>query len=274
MYIDSHAHFDLCLEKKNNTEESLIQGLQENNISKTIQISIDVNGLNWSYDFSKRYEGILFSAGIHPSSRAFNEDLVYISDFVDRIMNSEDKGLLFGIGEAGLDFYRMHQPREMQIQSFEHQLDLAKRWDLPIIVHSRDAMEETLSILKKKAPEVGLMHCFPGDKKIAKRVLDLGFYISYAGNLTYKKANTLHESALYIPEDRILLETDAPFLTPVPFRGKDNRPEYVIHTYKYLAELRKVSLSQLKDNIYDNFMSLLKKSYKHIENEKEHSNNK
>ena len=260
MYIDSHAHFDLCMEKKNNTEESLIRGLKENNISKAIQISIDIDGFNWSYEFSKKHEGILFTAGIHPSSRALGEDLVYITNFVKKIMDSEDRGLLFGIGEAGLDFYRMHQTREMQIQSFEHQLDLAKLWGLPVIVHSRDAMDETLSILKRKTPGIGLMHCFPGDKQVAQRALDLGFYISFAGNLTYKKAFNLHESALYIPADRILLETDAPFLTPVPFRGKDNRPEYVIHTYQYLANLRKVSLLQLKEQIYDNFISLLSKT--------------
>ena len=265
MYIDTHTHFDMCLENKDNkdiTEESLIHGLKEQNVEYAVQISIESGGIVWSYEFSKKYDNILFTAGIHPSSKAEDTDLAYLSDFVEMIQTSEDKedkNKLFGIGETGLDYYRMHQPRDMQVKSFEHQIDIAIKHNLPLIVHSRDAMNDTLDIISAKRPEIGIMHCFSGDSKAAAKYLDLGFYISFAGNLTYKNAHALHDAALYVPMDRLLFETDAPFLTPVPFRGKKNKPEYVAHTYKFFSELRGESLSNIEDQVYLNFMSLIKK---------------
>jgi len=258
MYIDSHTHFDLTIEEKGCTIESLIAGLRGNDIKYVVQVSIDSNGFEWSYDLAKNNNGILFSIGIHPSSRALETDLSSLSDFVSKIKISSDSGLLFAIGETGLDFYRMRQTLDMQIQSFEYQVEEAVKWGLPVIVHSRDAMDDTLRILRDKRPVVGIMHCFSGNRDIAKRVLDLGFYISFAGNLTYKKATDLHEAASFVPSDRLLLETDSPFLTPVPLRGKKNRSEYVIHTYEFIAKLRKEGISKLKDSIYQNFNNLIK----------------
>ena len=144
----------------------------------------------------------------------------------------------------------------MQLRGFVYQIELAKKYHLPLIVHIRDAMSDAVEVLKSRTNGGGIMHCFPGDKKEAKTVLDLGFYISFAGNTTYKNAVILHETAEYTPLDRILLETDAPFLTPVPHRGKTNRPEYVIHTYKYIADLKKISVDTLKEQVYKNFKTL------------------
>lgn len=258
MYIDSHTHFDLCLENAESTEETLISGLDENGIIHSVQISIDVSGFRWSLEFARKYRehGILFTLGIHPSSIAQDENLKYLSDLVDTAMNSADSSLLFGIGEAGLDYYRMRQPKSMQKKSFEAQIALSKMWNLPLVVHTRNAIEDTLSILKKNRPARGIMHCFSGNRETAREVLDLGFHISFAGNLTYKNATTLHDVATYVPLNRLLLETDAPFLTPVPLRGKSNRPEYVIHLYEFIAELRNVKLSTLKEQILTNFTSL------------------
>jgi TatD DNase family protein len=152
----------------------------------------------------------------------------------------------------------MHQTKEMQRSSFEFQIALAKEYNLPVIVHSRDAMDETLEILQKYKPLTGIMHCFPGNRAAAKKVIDLGFYISFAGNVTYKKAFDLHESGAYVPLDRLLLETDAPFLSPVPVRGEKNRSEYVVHTYKFIADLRRIPLSAVTDAVTANFKGLLK----------------
>jgi TatD DNase family protein len=142
------------------------------------------------------------------------------------------------------------------VQSFRRQIDMAKRFGLPVIVHSREAMEDTLAILHEESATLGIMHCFPGDREAARKVLDLGWYISYAGNVTYRSAVNLHESALYVPLDRLLVETDAPFLTPVPLRGKKNRPEYVLHTYRYLSELRREPLAKIADAVHKNFMEI------------------
>ncbi len=258
MFVDSHAHFDLCLEKKGCREEDLLNGLDVAGIAGAVQVSIDVEGFEGSRDFARRHRdrGIRFTLGIHPSSRATAIELGKMDDYVEEVMKSPEADLLFGIGECGLDYYRMHQPREMQRESFHFQIELAKRWDLPLIVHSRDALEETLQILKEAGIRKGIMHCFSGDGAAAARVLDLGFYLSFAGNVTYKNAVELHDSAAYTPADRMLIETDAPFLTPVPLRGKPNRPEYVTHTYQYIADLKKMTLDQLRDTVWRSYQTL------------------
>jgi len=258
MYIDTHAHFDLILKDGKISEKDLIENLKLNNIISAVQVSIDVDGLDWSYEFSKKYQknGILFSLGIHPSSPAGEKNLKYLSDRIS-IAKSENEELLFGIGECGLDYYRLHQEKEMQIQSFEYQIEEAIKYNLPLIIHSRDAMEDTIEILRKYNPGKGIMHCFSGDKKDAEKILDLGFFISFAGNLTYKSASNLHDAAKYIPMDRILLETDSPYLTPVPLRGKKNRSENVIHTYKFLSELKDISIDKVTSKIKENFGKIL-----------------
>lgn len=260
MFIDSHCHFDIILENRNISPESLISGLKENSISHAVQVSIDNHGLNWSYDFAKKYRknGILFTLGIHPSSVAEEKDLNELSLFVEKISISPEKDLLFGIGECGLDFYRMKQKREMQEHSFMFQLELAEKYGLPVIIHSRDAMERTLEIIKETAPVRGIMHCFPGDEKDARGALDLGLTVSFAGNVTYKNAGELHRSASFVPLDRMIIETDAPFLTPVPLRGKKNLPWYIVNTYRFIADLKKVNLSKLEDAVYENFIEFTK----------------
>jgi len=256
MYIDTHTHFDLILEDKSLTEEMLLNTLKLKEVEFAVQIAIDVKSSLWSYDFASKHrsKGVLFTLGIHPSNPADQKEINDLSDCLKKV-KPDDLNLLFGVGECGLDFYRLHQPKEKQIESFEAQIDLAKKNNLPLIIHSREAMSETIDILKEKKVNAGIMHCFAGDREVAKKVLDLGLYISFAGNLTYKKAFTLVDSAAYVPLDRLFLETDAPFLTPVPFRGQKNRSEYVREVYKFVANLKNESLSKVLDQIQQNFIS-------------------
>ena len=258
MYIDSHAHFDLTLEDKSITEDMLMEQTRTQNIVRVVQISIDMACSRWSHDFAKRHagNGILFTVGIHPSSSADDVELDELNSLADRIMSCDDSKLLFGIGECGLDFYRKRQPRETQERSYRFQIELANRLGLPVIVHSREAMEETLAILRETCRTTGILHCFPGDRNEARQVLDLGFYLSFAGNVTYRNAVDMQASASYVPLERLLIETDAPFLTPVPLRGKKNRPEYVIHTYRFIAGLRGEPVDRIAGTVYENFMEL------------------
>jgi len=256
MYIDSHAHFDLILEDTSDSEDTLVKNLRANTLSRVVQASIDVASSRWSRDFAKRRDGVLFTAGIHPSSPAPDEELRALQNLADEIHTSADSGLFFGIGECGLDFYRMRQPKTMQEQSFRFQIGLANRLGMPLIVHSRDAIEETLAILRETSRTGGIIHCFSGDRRAAQQALDLGFHISFAGNVTYRNAAVLQDSAAYVPLDRLLVETDAPFLTPVPLRGRQNRPEHVIHVYRFIAELRGESLDTIVENVRKNFMEL------------------
>jgi len=259
MYIDTHAHFDICIEEGVATEQTLIDELAASDIGRAVQISIDEDGFAWSRDFARRRRGrgVLFTAGIHPSSQSDDAKLGRLSAFLDDSLAGDGADLLLGVGETGLDFYRMRQPRDAQERSFEFQLGAAKRRGLPVIVHIRDAMDEGIAIMTRFAPLTGIMHCFSGDSAAARRVIDLGLLVSFAGNLTYPKATQLHDAARYVPLDRLLLETDAPFLTPVPYRGKPNRPAFVTHTYAFFATMRKEPLANVIDTIEQNFDTLI-----------------
>ncbi|MCX8123807.1 MAG: TatD family hydrolase [Spirochaetes bacterium] len=256
MYIDSHAHFDLCAEDHSTTADAIVVFMDEYNVGAAVHVVIDMHGLQWGIDFASKYNTIYLALGIHPSSPADSFALNKISEAVEHGIKIMPQKIL-GIGETGLDYYRMRQPKKMQQESFHAQIQLAKKYNLPVIVHSRDAMEDTYAILKEYTPLVGIIHCFSGDHADAKKFIDLGFYISFAGNVTYKTATTLQQAAQYVPLDRLLLETDAPFLTPVPFRGKPNHPGLVSYTYNFVSSLKKVSLSNCIDNIAQNFSNLL-----------------
>ncbi len=258
MYIDSHAHFDLVIEETGIAGETLVGEMGDHGIVGAVQVSINTSGFLWSLEFARRYteNGILFTAGIHPSSPAGESDIRGLEKFATTVARGPDAMLLFGIGECGLDFYRMRQPREVQERSFHAQIGLASMLDLPLIVHSRDAMDETLAILRESGHTRGVIHCFPGDREAARKVLDIGFHISFAGNLTYPKAVALHDSAAFVPLDRLLVETDAPFLAPVPLRGRGNRSEHVLHTYRFIAELRREPVDSIAAAVYENFMEL------------------
>ncbi|HQO40359.1 MAG TPA: TatD family hydrolase [Spirochaetota bacterium] len=260
MILDSHAHFDLILEQKGITETDIINNLKSTNVRYAVQVSIEPRGFKWSRDFAERNtnNGIFYTIGIHPSSKADNTELESFSAFTAESMQADSSKLLLGIGECGLDYYRMHQPRDLQIRSFEHQIDVAQKYSLPLIIHLRQAMDEGLEILKRKNAGYGIMHCFAGDSAAAKRVADAGFMVSFAGNLTYKAAVELHDAAAYLPLDMLLLETDSPFLSPVPLRGKPNVPWNVLHTYKFISELKKVPVSRIEDAVAENFLKLVR----------------
>ena len=259
MYIDSHTHFDVLMEELQCTENDIINSLKENGISRAVQISVDTAGFQWCRDFAARNRdnGIYFSTGIHPSSPAGKENLEIMDTFLEGLAGSDDMKLLLGIGECGLDYYRMRQEKQIQIESFEHQLHLAGKYNRPVIVHSREAWKDTMDILSRMKPLRGIMHCFPGDAAMAREALELDFFISFAGNVTYKNARELHEAAAWVPSDRLLVETDAPFLAPVPKRGKTNRPEYIIHTYEFIAELRKTDPEEIREAVYRNLAGII-----------------
>lgn len=265
MYIDTHAHFDLCINDTGITENELLNALKENKINEVVQISTDSAGLEWSRDFALRNKahGIYFALGLHPSAELNTaEELKNALDHLERITSTSLTGDIasqfLGLGELGLDYYYEGYRKEIQMELFSGQLEIARKYDLPIFIHTRDAMRDTLDLLKELNMNKGIFHCFSGDVAAAREVLDLGFYVSFAGNVTFKKAVDLQESARYIPMDRLLLETDCPYLSPVPLRGKPNRPHHVIHTYDYVAGLKNITVADLALEIQNNFKCLKK----------------
>jgi TatD DNase family protein len=165
-------------------------------------------------------------------------------------------------GEIGLDYYYEHSPRDIQREVFIKQIRVARELDLPIIIHSRDADDETVEILTEECSHEnfrgGIMHCFGGTPEMAESLMEIGFLISFAGNVTFKKAENLREAARIVPLDKLLIETDCPFLSPIPFRGKRNEPKFVIETAKFMAELYEIDLEVLAEATTRNFLGLFK----------------
>ena len=261
MYIDTHVHFDMICRQNNSAEyeEAVLRSMAAQGVSRAVQISVFNENFEWCRNFAlrNRSRGIFFTIGIHPSSESDEERLKAMASYIDGL-DEQDMEILFGIGECGLDYYHKKRGREEQITAFEYQISLAKKINKPVIVHTRDAWKDTLEILRKTRPERGIIHCFSGDSAAAAQALDMGFYISFAGNVTYKKAVNLHESARFVPLDRLLVETDAPFLTPIPMRGKSNIPEYIKYSYNYIAELRGENVSVIEESVSSNFEKIIK----------------
>jgi TatD DNase family protein len=203
-------------------------------------------------------ENIFASIGIHPhDAKTFDEQA---EQQLINLAKSSRKVVAWG--EIGLDFYYDHSPREIQEQVFRRQIRIARDLRLPIIIHSRDANDETVQILTEECTRAdfagGVMHCFGGTAAMAEELMKIGFYISFAGNVTFKKADNLREAALVVPLEKLLVETDCPYLAPVPLRGKRNEPAFVVETAKFLAGFKGVELEELARATTENFFRLFK----------------
>lgn len=237
MLIDSHAHLDMKEFKKDFHE--VLERARREGIGRIITVGTDISSSIKALEIAKRHDLIFSAVGYHPHE-AGDMDENRIEELAK--LASEDKVVAWG--EIGLDFYRLYSSREEQIKAFHKQLEKAMERDLPVIIHDREAHSEVFDILKKKRNKNlrGVIHCFSGDYDLAMAFIELGFYISVPGNVTYKNAIQLQDVATRIPLERMLVETDAPFLAPVPERGKRNEPGFVTHTAKKIARLRGVDL--------------------------------
>ena len=239
MLIDSHAHL-VSLE---NLPE-VLQRAQENNINKIVSISSDIPSTEATISLAEEYDYIFATTGIHPHSadQMSEEVLIGIDHFAEN-----DK--VVAIGETGLDYFYMNSEKEVQIDSFTEHIRLGKKHNLPIIIHVRNADQDMIEILTKEsaADTPGVIHCFTGDYDTAKKYLDLGYYISFSGIVTYKRSEELREAAKKIPKDKILIETDSPYLAPVPHRGKPNEPSYVKHVAETISNVRGISFDEIAE---------------------------
>jgi TatD DNase family protein len=237
--IDSHCHLDM--EPFESDRDEVVNRAMDEGIEHIINIGSDRVGNVKCLEVSGQYPHIYSTVGIHPHDAKTLDDKLF-DDLKEWAKNPK----VVAIGEIGLDFHYMNSPKNVQINAFKKQIALAKELSLPIIVHSREAKEETMEILEKDAKGMpGVLHCFSGDIDMAKKVIDMGFYISIAGPVTFKKAEELREVVKTIPDERLLLETDAPYLSPVPKRGKRNEPAYVKYTAQTVADVRGVTLEDI-----------------------------
>ncbi len=238
--VDTHAHLDFPRFDKDRKE--VIKRAFDGGIKTIVNIGTDMTSSRNSVELSRRYEDIYAVIGIHPhNADSFN---LNVSKKLKKLADNEK---VVAIGEIGLDFHYDNSPRQKQKQAFRAQLRLAKSLNLPIVIHTRDADEETIKILKEeKADEIGgIMHCFASGKKMAKEVLNLGFHLAFGGLITFKNLSDLREVVSEVPLEKLLLETDSPYLTPDPYRGKRNEPLYVKYVAEKVAEIKDISVEEV-----------------------------
>ncbi len=240
--IDTHCHLDMDAYQED--LDAVFDRAAQVGISSIVTIGIDLESSRRAIDIATQHKSVYATIGIHPhdAEQATENDLIRLAGLA-----AHEK--VVGYGEIGLDYAKLYSPKKRQQEIFHRQLVLAKRLELPFIIHDRDAHEDTLNILQEHAPfpRGGILHCFSGDLEFAKKILDLKFYISIPGIVTFKNAKALQEVAEKIPLESMLLETDGPFLAPVPFRGKRNEPAYLCHTAKKIADLRQIALAELAE---------------------------
>ena len=245
--FDTHVHIGL-IDEDPIEQLILVQEAKQTGVDGLLSISNNLPDFYTVYD-NLRTEGHVFhSIGVSPSEVA-NPG----KDWEMKVTEGTKRPGVVAIGEIGLDYYRKFGDRDSQIELFIRQLDLAEKLNLPAIIHNREAGNDILEVLKERLPRKGgVLHCYSEDNSYAKRALALDLYISFAGNVTYRNARNLHEAAVNMPLERMLVESEAPFMVPSSHRGKRNRPSYLVETVRFLAELRKLPLEELAETLYLN----------------------
>lgn len=251
MIFESHAHFDD--DAFDEDRESLIESLQKNRIEYVINVGASMESTESTYALAKKYPFIYAAVGVHPS-----DTLPLTEKDMDRLKELAADEKVVAIGEIGLDYYWDEPEREIQKKWFKRQIELAKEVDLPIIIHSREAAKDTLNILHEHDTGCyrGVMHCFSYSPEIAREVVKMGFYIGVGGVCTYKNAKKLVEVVEEIPLEHILLETDCPYLTPVPYRGKRNSSLYLPYVIEKIAEIKGIMAEEVERVTYENAKKL------------------
>ena len=241
MLIDSHAHLEMP-EFKRDLEE-VIQRAKESGVDYLFTVGTEEK--DWKRALEIASHPMIYAIlGVHPHNTKEIDDRTY--PILSELCQNPK---VVAYGEIGLDFFRNLSPREVQVKRFREQIAFAKELHLPVVVHDRDAHQETLDILKSERAEVqgGIIHCFSGDDRMAKECIDLGFYISIPGTVTFKNAGAFQEMIRKLPLDSLLVETDAPFLAPVPFRGKRNEPSLVRYTVQKIADLKRIPFENVAE---------------------------
>lgn len=252
MFFDSHAHLDD--EKFTDDRAEVIARAKENGVTHIVNIGADMESSARSIELTQQYDMIYATVGVHPH----DAKKVIVSDY-DQLAQWTRLDKVVAIGEIGLDYYYDLSPRELQREVFIRQLDVARQTHMPIVIHDRDAHGETMEILKREGKGlIGVVHCFAGSMEMAAELIKMGWYIGCDGPVTFKNAAKLPEIMQKIPLERLLIETDSPYLTPVPYRGKRNEPAYVRFVAEHIAGLRGISIEEIAKVTTQNVCDLFK----------------
>lgn len=257
MLIDSHCHLDY-LERDGADIGEILTQAKDAGVQSCITIGTKWQERSKQLDLADRFPSIFCTLGTHPHEAA-SQTMPTLDEFVAALNHPK----AIGVGETGLDYYYNHSPKQAQIDSFNLHIEVARATKLPIIIHCRDADDEMADILRSaydEAPFTGLIHCFSGTQALADAALSIGMSLSISGIVTFKKADSLRDIVKNTPLDRLLVETDSPYLAPIPYRGKSNQPAYVYHTAKAVAELKQISIDELAAATTQNCRTLFKKA--------------
>lgn len=255
MFTDSHCHIN-SEDFADDREETVLRA-REMKVKYILDVSDDVAKTPEIIEFCRMHKNIYTTSGLHPELADKYDDFK-----VEMILEQLQSPYVVGVGECGLDFYYNADIKTQQLTVFQSHIEAAQQSGLPLIVHSRDADDEMIKMLTenyKKKPFRGELHCFSSSERLCRTALDLGFYISASGIITFKKSEELRRIFAVVPDERLLIETDAPFLAPTPHRGKRNEPAYVVNTAQVLADIKNKSVEEIAAITTDNFLTLFDK---------------
>jgi TatD DNase family protein len=253
MFIDSHCHLDFP--ELQADADAVFALMRENRVSHALTISTTLTSFPAVLRVAEAHDNLWCSAGVHPDEQVDDHE-----PSVEELLRLADHPKVVAIGETGLDYYRLPEPLDWQRERFRTHIRAARQCQKPLVIHTRNASADTLRLMREEhaAEASGVMHCFTESQEVARAALDLGFYISLSGIVTFKSAKDLQEVAKMVPLDRLLIETDSPYLAPTPHRGKMNQPGYVKHVAEFIAQLRGVSVETIADATTSNFYRLFR----------------
>ena len=251
MIFDSHAHYDD--EEFDNDRDEIINSLNENRVAAVLNCGASLDGCFKTLELAEKHDFIYGAVGIHPEfANIINEEVI------DKLREMTKFKKIRAIGEIGLDFHYEENPdRDIQKKAFIRQMELADEVKLPVVLHIRDAYSDALDIMKSFKNLKGVVHCFSGSPEIAKECLKLGYYIGFTGVITFKNARKIIDTAEVVPIDRILVETDCPYMAPVPYRGKRNYSPYIKYIIEKLSEIKGTNTEEMEEYTKENAKSLL-----------------
>ena len=254
MYVDSHCHLNFPDLAKD--LPTILDNMRRNQVGQALVVSVNLDDWPAIIALAEAHPELWASVGVHPDYEDVAEPEV--ADLVERAAHPR----VIAIGETGLDYYRLSEPLDWQRERFRRHIQAGRESGLPLIIHTRAAPEDTIRLLQEEKAEQagGVMHCFTESWEVAQAALDLGFYISMSGIVTFKNARQIHEVAARVPLDRLLIETDSPYLAPVPFRGKRNDPSLVMHVAEHIAQLRGIPVADIGRATTENFFRLFSRA--------------
>ncbi len=257
MLVDSHCHLDY-LQREGHDLDEIIDRASANNIKYMLTIATNMGEYDQVLKIAKRYDNIYCTVGTHPHNAADDQDVT-----IDQLVELTKHPKVIGIGETGLDYFYDNCDRDIQRKSFIKHIEVARITQLPLIVHARDADHDTIKILQdeyKKGKFPGIIHCFTASRELAEKSVDIGFKISLSGIITFKSAGDINATVKDLKQSDILVETDAPFLAPIPMRGKKNEPSFMIYTAEKLAQLQGVTPTEIAEITTNNFFNIFTKA--------------